>query len=488
MKVLLLQPFKLSHAPIGGSSYPLGLGYVAASLIKSGIKVSMLDCYLENPSLVTPIHNSLLFRIGLADHDIQNKVLHFDPDVVGINIGFSVQLKAAEAVASLLKAINANLILVAGGVHVSSAPESLNNSNFDYLVTGEGEEAFPRLVNALHGNPHDIESIPGVYYRDPKGDFTSNEPSRLIMNLDDVPFPSYDLMPFEKIWARRSPYANIIATRGCHYNCCFCSVHAIMGRKIRRRSIKNILEEIDLLVHRYHVKEIFFEDDNFTANMDEAKKLFECLCRKPYHVEFGFRNGIRADRIDKELLTLMRRAGCARVCFAPESGSQEVLNNVIDKRLKLEDVEKAVVTARKVGLNVSCFFVIGTPGETKEDLQKTVNYSKRLKMIGCDTVDINCAVPYPGTRLYRQCLEKNQINKDFDWSQLHTAESIINTEEFSAHDIMAIRLETMELLKETKTEKFRRCMQNFGAAPVDYGKRFARKLIKQSGNSVKKSF
>jgi len=105
-----------------GSSYPLGLGYVAAGLRKSGIEVNILDYYLENPSLVTPIHNGLLYRIGLADHDIQNKVLHFDPDVVGINIGFSVQLKAAEAVASLLKAINAKLILVAGGAHVSAAP------------------------------------------------------------------------------------------------------------------------------------------------------------------------------------------------------------------------------------------------------------------------------------------------------------------------------------------------------------------------------
>jgi len=478
LKVVLLQPFKLHRTPIGGSSYPLGLGYVAAGLIKFGIDVNILDCYLENSSLATPIQNGSLYRIGLADNDIQNKVRNFDPDVVGINIGFSVQLKAAEAVASLLKSTNNKLILVAGGAHVSAAPESLNHSSFDYLVAGEGEEAFPRLVNAVNRNPYDIESIPGVYYRDPKGDFTSNEPRRLIMNLDDIPFPAYDLMPFEKIWAHRIPYANIIATRGCHNNCCFCSIHAITGRKIRRRSIENILEEIELLVHRYHVKEIFFEDDNFTANMDKAKKLFESLCRKSYHVEFGFRNGIRADKIDKELLTLMRRAGCARVCFAPESGSQDVLDNIIDKHMKLGDVEKAVVTAREVGLNVSCFFVIGIPGETKEDLQETVRYAARLRRLGCDTVDINCAVPYPGTRLYRQCLEKHQINEDFDWLRLHTADSIINTDEFSANEIMTIRLEAMEALRETKAEKFRRSLQNFEAAPVEYSKRFLRKLIR----------
>lgn len=480
MKVLLLQPYKLNRRPMGGSSYPLGLGYVAAGLKKFGIRVNILDCYLENPTLVTPVHSGRLYRIGLSDHDIKEKLLFFDPDVVGINIAFSVQLEAAEAIASLLKTINTKLILVAGGAHVSAAPESLSHSKFDYLVAGEGEEAFPRVVNALNGNPDAIESIPGVYYRDPKGGFTSNEPRRVIMNLDDVPFPAYDLMPFEKIWARRIPYANIMTTRGCYNNCCFCSIHAIMGRKIRRRYSENILEEIDLLVHRYHVKEIFFEDDNITADMEAAKKLFECLCRKPYPVEFGFRNGVRADRIDEELLTLMRRAGCARVCFAPESGSQEVLDNIIEKRMKLSDVEKAVATARKVGLNVSCFFVIGFPGETKEDLQKTVRYAEGLKMIGCDTVDINCAVPYPGTRLYRQCIETDQINKDIDWSRLHTAESIINTEEFSAQDIMEIRSVTMALLRETKAEKFRRCIQNFKAAPVDYSKRFARKLHQQS--------
>lgn len=462
---------------MGGSSYPLGLGYVAASLKKSGIKVNILDCYLENRSLATPIHSGLLYRIGLADHDIQNKVLHIDPDVVGINIAFSVQVKAAEAVASLLRAINSKLIIVAGGAHVSATPESLNHSAFDYLVVGEGEESFPKLVNALSGNGHEIESIPGIYFRDAKGNFINNEQRRLIMDLDNIPFPSYDLMPFKKIWGRRIPYANIIATRGCNNNCCFCSIHPVMGRKIRRRSIDNVMGEIDILVNKYGVKEVFFEDDNLTADINWAKSLFESLCRKSYNIELGFRNGIRADKVDKELLLLMMKAGCARVCFAPESGSQDVLDNIIDKRLKLSDVEKAVVTARKVGLNVSCFFVIGIPGESKEDIQQSVRFAEKIRKIGCDTIDINCAVPYPGTRLHRYCIEKKLIENEIDWSKVSPAESIINTEEFSGHEVTMIRSDAEKRLKETKAEKCWRSIQNFKTAPGSYSKRIFRKIF-----------
>lgn len=475
MKVLLLQPYKIVNAPIGGPSYPLGQAYIAAGLIKSGINVNILDCYLENSSLVSYDNNTHLHRIGLSDDDIQNIVTNLNPDIVGISINFSIHLKASLAIASLLKSKNDKLIIAAGGAHVSAVPESLNDSDFDFLVVGEGEEIFPKLVNSLCRNPRDFESLPGVYYRDSNGNFITNIPREFIKNLDDIPFPAYNLMPFKKIWTHKIPYANIIATRGCPYNCGFCSIHAVMGRNHRRRSIENILYEIKILVNKYGVKEIFFEDDNVTVNLDWAKQLFEKISQQPYKIELGFRNGIRADRVDKELLVLMHRAGCARVCFAPESGSQPVLNSIIDKSIRLEDVENSVIMARYAGLNVTCFFVIGIPGETKQDIQKTVQYADKLRKLGCDAVDINCFVPYPGTRLYRHCLEKGIINDNLDWSKLHTHESIINTEEFSARDIMMIQGEAMSRLQETKAEKYIRGIKNLWAFPLEYSLRKLRK-------------
>ena len=479
MNILLLQPNKINHIRGSVSSYPLGLGYIAASLDRMKVEVGLLDCYLEDPTHAVPIPtgNGIIYKLGLSDEEIKKRVARIRPDVIGITIPFSMQLKSALDVADLVKDIDNNIILIAGGAHVSAMPESLDHSAFDYLVIGEGEQVFPGLIRAIEDNTHDYTAIPGICYRDGNGRFISNTPRELIVNLDEISFPAYDLMPFTKIWTHRKPYANIIATRGCPHHCVFCSIHAVMGKKIRRRSIENVLEEIDILVKQYKIKELYFEDDNLTADVDWAKELFECLCRRSYPVELGFRNGIRADRVDIELLKLMQKAGCARVCFAPESGNQKILDNIVGKKLKLSDVEKAVASARKIGLNVSCFFVIGMPGETKEDIDETIQFARNLKKLGCDVVDINCAVPYPGTRLYKTCIQKNYIDSNLDWSKLHTHESIINTPEFRADSITGIRANIAEDLKETRTEKIFRHVQNFSASPLVYIRKFISKIV-----------
>lgn len=475
-RVLLIQPPQIHTSSHGVDSFSLGLAYMASSLRKEGFEVSLLDCFLEERKQSICLGRGL-YRIGLSDQEICAKIERINPNFIGINIGFSRQYRSAIYVAFLIRSMFDKIPIIAGGAHVSAAPESLNQSDFDYLVVGEGEKALPKLLHAIEKKAGAELNIAGLYYRNQHHIFKPSLPSELISNLDDLPFPAYDLLPLNKAWEKRVPYANIMATRGCPHRCCFCSIHSIMGKRIRRRSIESIISEIKLLVHKYGVKEVFFEDDNLTSNMSWAKELFERLAYLKLNIEIGVRNGIRADRVDRELLSLMKKAGCARVCFAPESGSQEILDNIIGKHLRLEEVEKAVRMARSIGLNVTCFFVIGLPGETIADMHKTIEFARKLRKIGCDTVDINCATPYPGTSLYSKCLREGLIKKDIDWTRLHTWESVISTDNFTPEDVMLLRLEAMKDLSESFAERLRRGLLTFISQPLRYTHRKIRRLI-----------
>jgi magnesium-protoporphyrin IX monomethyl ester (oxidative) cyclase len=452
------------------------LAYIASSLVKEKFQVSILDCFLEKRMQSVSIGKGL-FRIGLSDVELAGRIKEMSPDVIGISIGFSRQFQSAINVASLVRYICGRIPIVAGGAHVSAAPESLNESDFDYLVVGEGERSFPKLLHAIDRNHGSELAVPGIFHRDQNHIFRASLPPEFIPDLDSLPFPAYDLLPLRKAWRKRVPYANIMATRGCPHNCSFCSIHSVMGRRIRRRSIENVISEIELLVYKFDVREVFFEDDNLTSKMTWAKQLFQRLSHLKVDIEIGVRNGIRADKVDRELLDLMRKAGCARVCFAPESGSQDTLDNIIGKGLKLEDVEKAVKLAHSIGLNVTCFFVIGLPGETKTDIQRTIDFGRKLRRLGCDSVDINCATPYPGTRLYAECISKGFVDEKTDYSRLHTWESIISTRDFSAKEVTLLRSEAMKDLKESFEEKVERGLNRFIHQPMLFTKRKIRRLI-----------
>jgi len=473
VNVLLLQPPQIQGSPQGVSSFSLGLAYIAATLREEGAQVSLLDCYSEKTKQSVALGEGL-YRIGLSDEEITEKVKEIKPDIVGISLGFSKQFHAAVGLASLVRSVDKSVPVVAGGAHVSAAPESLNDSDFDYLVSGEGERAFSKLVRAISSGLTGDPKVAGIFYRDQQSVFSLSACQEVITDLDSLPLPAYDLLPLQKAWSGRVPYANIIATRGCPYSCNFCSIHSVMSRRLRRRSIASVISEIELLVQTYGVKEIFFEDDNVTAKIDWAKELFMKIADKKMDIEIGVRNGIRADRVDKELLELMRRAGCTRVCFAPESGSQDTLDNIVNKCMDLENVKSAVMLAKSAGLNVTCFFVIGFPGETKADIQKTIDFAKLLRKIGCDSVDINCATPYPGTALYAQCIQEGYIDNNVDYARFHTHESIISTKEFTSEEVMQLRKEAMESLVEGNSEKVLRVAGNLVRQPALMAKRKVR--------------
>ena len=425
-------------------SFPLGLLYIASMLLKNGYDVEVLDCFAEDCLNMQEIDFNW-FRFGLSEKNIVEKIEKMKPDLVGLSIPFSCQYDDAIWINNIVKRLDKKMITVAGGSHVSSAPDLMDPNIFDYCILGEGEFAFLDLVSALRSNSS--IKIPGVITKADMQNTRFSTPKHLIENLDSLPFLRYDLLPLQKYWGEESRWVNMIATRGCPFNCNFCSIHSVMGRTLRLRSIDNIISEIELMKQRFNINEIRFEDDGLTDNISWSKQLFNKIISKNFGITFKVRNGIRADTIDEELLMLMKKAGFKEVIFAPESGSQKTLDNIIKKGLKLEKVEQAIVLAKNIGLSVGCFLIIGFPEETKKDIEITIRYAYKLKQLGCDLFWISCATPYPGTRLFEECVEKGIINKkNLDLRKLSTLDSVIHNKYFSAKKLKKIRIGAMRNL------------------------------------------
>ncbi|MFC2161879.1 B12-binding domain-containing radical SAM protein [Acidobacteriota bacterium] len=445
-KVLLINPpsiVKQSWIDDVGS-FPLGLAFIAAVLDENDIEVEIIDCFIEGFNNRDKINNKLI-RIGMTDNEIVDAVIQTSPDLIGISIQFSCQLSSALHISSIIKRVNQDIITVVGGNHVSAAPKSIDRDTIDWIIIGEGEYRLLNLIKSINSK-NTYKAIPSVYRTSDEIRNTNlNIKSDFIKDLDSLPLPMYRMLPLEKYWktsGRR--WINMIATRGCPHNCVFCSIHTVMGKRVRYRSVEKLLKEIIFFKHELELDQIFFEDDNLTFNMKWAKELFQKIIEENLGLEIYLRNGIRFDKVDLELLILMKKAGVQRVWFAPESGSQTTLDKVIKKRIKLEDCEKAIRMAKNTGLDVTCFLVIGFPEETMEDIKQTIQYGYKLKKIGCDSIWISCAVPYPGTELFNNCIDRGIITEDtIDYQSMSTMDSIIYNKWFSSDEIKTIRDQAM---------------------------------------------
>jgi radical SAM superfamily enzyme YgiQ (UPF0313 family) len=233
----------------------------------------------------------------------------------------------------------------------------------------------------------------------------------------------------------RKPWTMMITSRGCPYNCVFCSVHVVMGRKWRGRSPENVVDEIEQVVHTYHVKQIDFLDDNMTLNKKRMENICDLIVKRGLDIEWYTPNGIRADGLDENLLTKMKASGCKKIRIAPESGVQRVVDQIIKKDLDLKKVENAVILSKKVGIKVGCFFIIGLIGETKEDIEATIKYAYKLRRLGADSFYFSYATPLYGTELYEQAKRGGFISTSFSDESLAAVEPLIETPEFTADDL-----------------------------------------------------
>ena len=446
MRVCLINPPRI-HPKLWGKPsvfQPLDIAYVAALLEKQH-EVLIIDAPTEGWENLEEI-DATKYRQGLSNEEIATKVKHWSPRVVGVTVPFSGWWKSTYELISAVKSINQDIIIVVLGLHPSARPkECLANPNVDFVVIGEPEQTMFELVDVLEQkNLEGIEKVKGIgFVKNGKTVITPLRPP--IEDLDSLPFPARHLLPMDKYFEAvketplrgeiRKPWVMMITSRGCPYDCVFCSIHNVMGKKWRGRSPQNVVDEINQLVHTYKIKQIDFYDDNMTLNKKRMETICDLIMKEGLDIEWYTPNGVRADTLDENLLKKMKASGCKKIRIAPESGVQNVLDKIVKKNLNLKDVEKAVVLSKKVGIKVGCFFVMGLIGETKEDINETIRYAYKLKSLGADRFYFSVAMPVYGTELYEQAKKGGFLKADFSDEALAGVEPLIETPEFTTDDL-----------------------------------------------------
>lgn len=376
----------------------LGLACIAAPLVKAGHNVNLIDLNLYDSP------NEILAR----------SLKQFRPDIIGLTATTAVVHKIVD-IAKTAKEILPDVTVIAGGPHPTALPENLlKDSLIDIVVIGEGDRVLHAIVES--GN---IKDIPNIYYRDKAGLIHSNMVGVAIQDLDSLEFPAYYLFDIHKykmpkMFARKSPLAFMETSRGCYAHCVYCNKN-IHGYKLRHKSPKRVVDEMEYLL-KLGFNEIHIIDDIFTADMKRAYEICEEILRRCLKFPWYPRGGIRVDRVNRELLGIMKRAGCYRIPFGIESGSQRVID-AIKKNITLQQAENAVRLAKEAGLEVECYFMIGLPAEKEEDILKSISFAHKLDP---DYAKFAITLPFPGTEMFDDMVKSNRI-KSFHWQEYNFA-------------------------------------------------------------------
>ena len=446
MRICLINPPRIQSKLWGKPSVfqPLDIAYVAAVLEKEH-EIHVIDAPNEGWRILEEIDGKK-YRQGLTNKEIATRIKQWAPDVVGVTIPFSGWCRPAYEVASIAKEVDKDVTTVLNGLHPSARPDDcLAHPNIDFTVIGEPEQTMFELMDALEqGKPAGLKKVKGIGFKqNGENIFTVARPP--IQNLDSLPFPARHLLPMDEYFAavKENPlrgeiskrWAVMITSRGCPNNCIFCSVHVVNGRQWRSRSPSNVVDEIEQLVQTYRIKQIDFNDDNITLDKERMEAICKLIVKRGIDIEWFNPTGVRADTLDENLLIKMKESGCKKLRVAPESGVQRVVNQIIKKKQNLKDVENAVILCKKVGIKVGCFFVIGFIGETKEEMEETINFAYKLKRLGADSFVFSIATPLYGTELYEQAKSGGFLRECFNDEALSEGGPLIETPEFTADDL-----------------------------------------------------
>lgn len=417
---------------------PLGLGYLASMLEKENFDVSILDCLMKGWENEKDVDENRVL-VGLDYAEIEERVKRLSPDLVGVNCQFSCQHTIYHEVLALIKKIDPDIVTLAGGAHTSVCQRSmLEDPNCDFTMVGESDRAICDLMMA-YNNSSKLDEIDGLGWKR-NGQLMINEKKSWIEDLDAIPYPAYHLMSLEDYHGlekthgerNRRRFCPIVTSRGCPAKCTFCSAHKVWGRRYRTRSVENIIGEMRLLEQTYGIEEIMFEDDNVTVDRTRAKRLFSRMIEEKFNFVWDTPNGVGAWSLDEEMIDLMKAAGCVKLNFPVESGSERVLRDIIRKPVKLDHIRKMVKHCQEIGLDYGMFFVLGMPGETMSDIRKTLDFSCDCK---CFSPVISIAVPYPGTELRKICEEMGYYNRSVTLEDLYTESYCLETNDWTAEDI-----------------------------------------------------
>ncbi|MFA4826825.1 MAG: radical SAM protein [Candidatus Shapirobacteria bacterium] len=383
----------------GGEQIPLGIFCLAAYLREKGYEMAVTDGESEK----------------LTTKQITRQIKKFDPFVVGIS-STTVAFHRALEMAKLIKKKFPKVIILIGGPHVTSNyKDALSFGVFDYGVLREGEITTVELLKTIKGKGK-IEEVKGIAYKK-DGKVIVNEPREYIKNLDELPFPAYDLIEDINLYTpdlsnyMSTPVVNIMTSRGCPNQCTFCD-RAVFGQFYREMSAERVVELIKYLVERYKVREIDFVDDTFLINKLRFKKIFRLL--KEEGIKFYWTCTSRVNVVDYEILKLAKETGCWHIAFGIESGDEGILK-LIKKNITMEQVRKALGWCKELGIKSKGYFIVGHPGDTLETINKTIKLAYNLPL---DDILVTINTPIPGSPQYYFIKEYGDFDES-DWSKFN---------------------------------------------------------------------
>lgn len=469
LDVLFILP---PHFRLVGESFlnfPLGLGYLVSCLRKKHFVSAIFNMdNTKRKSLFAMIINRLNPRnkyrwYGYAKKwDVYYKRIEdmndpiwaevevvlgkTKPKIVGITTSI-VSMPCVFNIAKIIKKVDSNVRVVLGGPAATTIPDYiLGNEHVDYLVYGEGEETMADLTEHILSNNTALEAlkrVKGIIFK--HGGEIIKTPSRsLIQDLNELPFPDresmFDLDENKQI---RKVYLNgdILTSRGCPYLCKFCACYTIWGTRTPRiRSVENIMQELEHIVRTYGQKSFIFWDDLFTANKKRVVEFCEELLKRDLNIKWVCL--ARLNNLDREMIDIMKKAGCIQIQVGIESGSERILE-FIGKNLAISVINEKTQIMNDAAINWLAFFIIGFPTETKEEIEQTLNYIKKIKP---SEVGISVFSPYPGTEFFSFLNEKNLFYKQGEylkndtWYTENNYTGTMSDEEFSKIALEALKL------------------------------------------------
>lgn len=422
MKIVLIYPPEIFSVSQVASAVlpPLGIAFIAANLKKHGHEVILIDAIGEEPEQYIDFGKHRIR--GLAIEDIIDRI-PADADWVGVSSLYSYMWPAAVATIRATKERYPDMRIVVGGPHPSAYPELvMREPGIDFTIVSEAEHSVLDFIDALEGN-RPFRDVDGLVWRD--NDEIYRTPKTRYLNaqeLDELPLPSRDMLPMENyIQCKESHGANrgrsttVLASRGCPYKCSFCTTPQLWTTKFRVRSASKVVDEIMFLKETYGVTDIHFVDDNLTVSRKWTKEFSRELIDRKANVSWQLSTGVRVETVDRPTLDLMKESGCENITFAPESGNERVLREVLNKTIRPEKVIEAAKEALDAGMKVCLFFIVGAPGETKEEAEDTIKYARKLAKLGVDEASFSKFSPLPGTQLFRMLESEGnvKINREF---------------------------------------------------------------------------
>ena len=452
-KVLLIHPKKAGTSLVQDSMKypPLGIATLASVLREKGITPFIFDANVEKPN-----HSERISKI------VEKQQI----DAVGIS--FTTFLAgAAYDLADMLKITFPKLPIIAGGYHPTvMSEEVMAHSSIDFAVIGEGEITFPLLLACLQADSSP-ETVAGLCFRS-HGKIVHTHKRPLLTKLDDVPIPAYELLRLDgytSLTSTRKPFVTFIRSRGCFFNCLFCGVSALFSHRYRCQSPERTVKDTLYLSKTLKIREIQFKDSEFLLDRRNVEEFCRLLIKE--HLDLVWSCSARVDKVDRDILELMKRAGCKRITYGIESGSERMLG-VLRKHFTINQVVEAVKCTKDLGLECVAGFIIGTPGEDWTTINQTINLLKSLRL---DYASFQFLTAFPGSDLYAEAVQ----NKWFLTTEHNRG--------YEEPNINATNLTDIELKKA-----MRMMIRSFYFTPSFILSRFRKMTIRQLRNSIVGAF